>query len=179
MDLSKIQKMLKLVAESDVAELEVEEDGYKLVIRKHAPSIVLQQPHGYYPPVAGPPYVPPAPPTTQAAPVDAGQGQNPGLAVPTVPAEEVDAAKESAPTNVETVDAPIVGTFYRASSPDDDPFVEVGSRVAPGDVLCIIEAMKIMNEIECEVSGVVKRILVENAAPVEFEQPLFEIEPSA
>jgi acetyl-CoA carboxylase biotin carboxyl carrier protein len=74
------------------------------------------------------------------------------------------------------VRAPIVGTFYRRPSPDSDPYVEVGDSVGEGDVLCIIEAMKLMNEIECETSGTVKEILVEDAEPVEFDQPLFVIE---
>ncbi|MEF8864482.1 MAG: acetyl-CoA carboxylase biotin carboxyl carrier protein, partial [Salinibacter sp.] len=74
------------------------------------------------------------------------------------------------------VKAPIVGTFYRAPSPDDDPFVEEGTKVDEGDVLCIIEAMKLMNEIECEASGTVKEILVEDAEPVEFDQPLFVLD---
>jgi len=78
--------------------------------------------------------------------------------------------------NEELVRAPIVGTFYRRPSPDSDPYVEVGDSVGEGDVLCIIEAMKLMNEIECETSGTVKEILVEDAEPVEFDQPLFVIE---
>ncbi|GBE02215.1 MAG TPA: acetyl-CoA carboxylase biotin carboxyl carrier protein [Nitrospirae bacterium] len=76
-----------------------------------------------------------------------------------------------------TVTSPIVGTFYRATSPETDPFVNVGSRVNKGQVLCIIEAMKLMNEIECEVDGVVVRVLVENGQPVEYGEPLFLIEP--
>ncbi|MFB6099595.1 MAG: acetyl-CoA carboxylase biotin carboxyl carrier protein, partial [Salinibacter sp.] len=82
--------------------------------------------------------------------------------------EETEAAADE-----HVVKAPIVGTFYRAPSPDADPFVEVGDSVEEGDVLCIIEAMKLMNEIECETSGTVKEILVEDAEPVEFDQPLF------
>lgn len=81
---------------------------------------------------------------------------------------------ESGPTIVE---APILGTFYRASGPDASPFVEVGDVVKPGDVLCIIEAMKLMNEIESEMSGTIRQILVQNAEPVEYDQPLFVIEP--
>jgi acetyl-CoA carboxylase biotin carboxyl carrier protein len=84
---------------------------------------------------------------------------------------DTDAAAEE-----HVVKAPIVGTFYEAPSPDEDPFVEVGDSVGEGDVLCIIEAMKLMNEIECETSGTIKEILVEDAEPVEFDQPLFVIE---
>lgn len=175
MDLAKIQQMLKLVAESDVAEIEVEEEGYKLVIRKHSPSIVLQPPPGYYPPVHNPGYPQQPLPSQpqQAVGPDAGQPAAP-VSQPEAPVAAVAPAIE---TNLETVHAPIVGTFYRASSPESQAFVEVGSKVALGDVLCIIEAMKIMNEIECEVPGTIRRILVDDTAPVEYEQALFEIEP--
>ena len=99
-----------------------------------------------------------------APPADA----NPAPAAATAPQEAEPAG--------EIIRAPIVGTFYRSPSPDSDPFVRVGDRVQPGDVLCIIEAMKLMNEIECETSGVIKRVFAENAEPVEFDQPLFLIE---
>jgi acetyl-CoA carboxylase biotin carboxyl carrier protein len=80
------------------------------------------------------------------------------------------------PAGVE-VRAPIVGTFYRSPAPDAEPYVSVGDRVKPGDVLCIIEAMKLMNEVECEMSGTVLEVLVENSQPVEFDQPLFVVDP--
>jgi acetyl-CoA carboxylase biotin carboxyl carrier protein len=80
--------------------------------------------------------------------------------------------------NVIEVRAPIVGTFYRAASPDSPPYVEVGQKVKPGDLLCIIEAMKLMNEIPCEVAGIVKEVLIDNAKPVEYDQVLFLIETS-
>ncbi|MFB6249841.1 MAG: acetyl-CoA carboxylase biotin carboxyl carrier protein, partial [Salinibacter sp.] len=102
-------------------------------------------------------------------------------ASPSTPAQET-AENGTAEAETETaaeehvVKAPIVGTFYRAPSPDDDPFVEVGDSVGEGDVLCIIEAMKLMNEIECETSGTVQEILVEDAEPVEFDQPLFVVD---
>src|SRR5690606_36686577 len=98
------------------------------------------------------------------------------------PEGETEAATADVPTQAaleqegEIIRTPIVGTFYRSPSPDSDPFVRVGDRVQPGDVLCIIEAMKLMNEIECETSGIVRRIFVENAEPVVFDQPLFLIE---
>ncbi len=102
------------------------------------------------------------------------------------PVDEVEAKEEdeAAPPDEESsenyhiVEAPLVGTFYRASAPDVDPFVEVGDRVKDGDVLCIVEAMKSMNEIQADVSGVIKEICIENAGLVEFEQPLFKIESS-
>jgi acetyl-CoA carboxylase biotin carboxyl carrier protein len=106
----------------------------------------------------------------------------PPAAAPSAPEAAPSPAPSAAPAeapksaNDLVVQAPIVGTYYAAPSPDADPFVTVGDRVAPGDVLCIIEAMKLMNEIQSEHAGVVKQILVENAEPVEYDQPLFVIE---
>ncbi len=188
MDLAQIRELLEIVAESGVAEIEIEEDEFKLTIRKTAPTITMQQvpqalPYGMNAGAyAQPPYVPPA-----------GAGQ-PGAAAPATSAPSAaapntaqvspgtneraapDEAGAPAGENEVSVPAPIVGTFYRRPSPDDDPYVEVGDEVAPGDVLCIIEAMKLMNEIECEEAGTIKKILVEDAQPVEYEQPLFVIE---
>lgn len=171
MDLKKLREMLKLVAESDVAEIEIDEDGTKVTIRRHAPTISVQ-PSGFYPQMGMYPPAPPAPhaPTAPATP--------PPVAPVPVPAAE--AAPEVVPDkNETTIKAPIVGTYYSSPSPDAEPFVKVGSRVSPGTVLCIIEAMKLMNEIECEESGTVTQILVENTDPVEYDQPLFVIEKDA
>ncbi|WP_103027426.1 acetyl-CoA carboxylase biotin carboxyl carrier protein [Salinibacter altiplanensis] len=202
MELSKIQELLRLVAESGVSEVEIEEDDFKLTIRQDSPQVLMQpaaQPAQlqYGPPQQAPPQqVPPqqappqqaarppqqqpsnapassaAPSGTQAAPEPTEEGTS---AVPTengtAEAEETEGAAEE-----HVVKAPIVGTFYRAPSPDDDPFIEVGDEVQEGDVLCIIEAMKLMNEIECETAGTVQEILVEDAEPVEFDQPLFVLE---
>ncbi|MCS3631903.1 acetyl-CoA carboxylase biotin carboxyl carrier protein [Salinibacter ruber] len=209
MELSKIQELLRLVAESGVSEVEIEEDDFKLTIRQDSPQQVLMQPAAQpaqmqYGPPRQPQYPPQAPPQ-QAPPQQAPQPQQqpshaPASSPPpasggaqaaneagpddtstapapdatengTAEAEETDAAAEE-----HVVKAPIVGTFYRAPSPDDPPFVEVGDEVQEGDVLCIIEAMKLMNEIECETSGTVKEILVEDAEPVEFDQPLFVLD---
>ncbi|WP_262921745.1 acetyl-CoA carboxylase biotin carboxyl carrier protein [Salinibacter ruber] len=209
MELSKIQELLRLVAESGVSEVEIEEDDFKLTIRQDSPQQVLMQPatqpaQMQYGPPRQPQYPPQAPPQ-QAPPQQAPQPQQqpshaPASSPPpasggaqaaneaaqddtstapapdatengTAEAEETDAAAEE-----HVVKAPIVGTFYRAPSPDDPPFVEVGDEVQEGDVLCIIEAMKLMNEIECETSGTVKEILVEDAEPVEFDQPLFVLD---
>jgi acetyl-CoA carboxylase biotin carboxyl carrier protein len=204
MKLSKIQELLRLVAESGVSEVEIEEDDFKLTIRQNSPQ-VLMQPTGYpaqmgygapqgmpqQPPVQQPPQQPAASPQQAApgggqAPQAAGGGQQTttteapqdGAAAPAQEAGENGTAEAEADTAAEeyVVKAPIVGTFYRAPSPDADPFVEEGDTVGEGDVLCIIEAMKLMNEIECETSGTVKEILVEDAEPVEFDQPLFVID---
>ncbi|WP_165089017.1 acetyl-CoA carboxylase biotin carboxyl carrier protein [Neisseria yangbaofengii] len=150
MDLRKLKKLIDLVEESGIAEIEVTEGEEKVRITRAtaAPAPV------YAPaPVAAPTAVT-AVPAAVAAPVAEAPARN--LA---------DAQK-----------SPMVGTFYRAPGPNAKPFVEVGQSVKAGDTLCIIEAMKLMNEIEAEKSGVVKEILVENATPVEFGEPLFIIE---
>jgi acetyl-CoA carboxylase biotin carboxyl carrier protein len=173
MDLERIRELLQVVAESDVAEVEIEEGGLKLVVRKDAPNVTVQPAMSFmpsYPAAAYPPPPPPMaypnpPPAPPVPPDPAQSGPNPGA--------ETDTLK----SNLSEVKAPIVGTFYRSPSPDADPFVEVGDTVSVGQVLCIIEAMKLMNEIEAEYSGTVRKILVEDAQPVEFDQPLFAIEP--
>jgi acetyl-CoA carboxylase biotin carboxyl carrier protein len=135
----------------------------------------------------------PTPNASQQAPSSAPQQQSASQTAPSAPVPNNSNAGSAASTDAESVNgegdisvsadehvitAELVGTFYRAPSPDAEPFVEVGDRIEEGDVLCIIEAMKIMNEIECETSGVIKKVLVDNAEPVEFDQPLFVIEPA-
>ncbi len=146
MDLRKLKTLIDLVAESGIAELEITEGEGKVRIVKFSQTVQ---------PVAA---VQPQP--AQAAPVQA--------AAPAAPAEP------AAPAG-HVVKSPMVGTFYRAPNPSSPPFVEVGATVAEGDALCIIEAMKLLNEIEADKSGVIKEILVENGEPVEFGQPLFVI----
>ena len=163
MDLDRIRDLLRLVAESDVAEVELEEDGLKIVVRKESPNVTFQPAMSYMPP----PY-----------PVPGGYGPPPAPAPAAhTSGHTVGASTPAAASNLVEVKAPIVGTFYRSSSPDAAAFVEVGDTVSSGQVLCIIEAMKLMNEIEAEMSGVVRKILVDNAQAVEFDQPLFAIEP--
>lgn len=195
MDLSKIQELLKIVAESGVAEVEIEEDDFKLTVRCTAPTVMMQPSSPYSMGYAPPPHymAQPAPqqqqggqqpvPQPPAAAPAANASPNNGASNPTdtAPAQDASSTDETAEdaevaAGETLVKAPIVGTFYRAPSPDADSFVEVGDRVGEGDVLCIIEAMKLMNEVECETSGTIKEILVENAEPVEFDQPLFIIE---
>lgn len=156
MDLERIRELLKLVADSGVAEVEIEDEEFRLVVRTSHP-VVAQ-------PVMHAPAPPPAIMTTasvEAAPANAEPSAPPAVAS----ANEV------------VVTAPIVGTFYSSPSPDAPQFVQVGDTVKVGDVLCIIEAMKLMNEIEAEVSGTLKKVLVENAQPVQYDEPLFVIEP--
>jgi len=156
MDLRKLKTLVDLVAESGITELEITEGDGKVRIVKH--------------PVAQPVAMTGAP----AAQV-IGQAQAPATAaVPTAAGAEVPEAAAN-PSTGHTVKAPMVGTFYRASNPGAAPFVEVGQRVQEGDTLCIIEAMKLLNEIDADQSGVITSILVENGAPVEYGQPLFVI----
>ncbi len=157
MDLERLRDILKLVSESDVSEVEIEEEDLRIFVRKAAPASA---------PTVQSWEIPAAQPAPQPAPQPAAAPQAPAAAP--APAE---------PDGTE-VRAPIVGTFYEAASPDSKPYVQVGDSVKAGDVLCIIEAMKLMNEIESEVSGTVRKILVKNATPVEYDQPLFIIEPA-
>ena len=149
MDLRKLKKLIDLVEESGITELEVTEGEEKVRIAKH--SVAAPQQTYMMPP--------------QAAPIAA-----PAAIVPAVVVEEKSALPEG-----DVVKSPMVGTFYRSASPGSDPFVEVGSAVKSGDTLCIVEAMKLLNEIETEFSGTVKAILVENGQPVEYGEPLFII----
>ena len=148
----------------------------KVTVRKESPSVSLH-PAGFYPP---PHYqtVPAAPPAAPPVPVAAAAPAStpPTAPAPAAPAPPAAAASAETSPNEYLVRAPIVGTYYQSPSPDSDPFVSVGSSVTEGSVLCIIEAMKLMNEIESEVSGTVKEILVQDAEPVEYDQPLFVIE---
>ena len=151
MDLRKLKKLIDLVEESGIAEIEVTEGEEKVRITRSVAAPAVQTVYA-------------AAPAPVAAPVAAAQTAS-APAAPAAPANHANAQK-----------SPMVGTFYRAASPTSDPFVEVGQTVKEGQTLCIIEAMKLMNEIEAEKSGVVKAILVENGTPVEYGEPLFVIE---
>ena len=151
MDLNKLKTLIELVSESSVSELEITEAEGKIRIVKGGAAPVT--------PAAAAAYAPP--PVQVIAPAS-------------IPAPEPQEAPPQESGFV--VKAPMVGTFYRASSPGASPFIEVGQSVKEGDTLCIIEAMKILNEIECEKSGTVTKVLVENGQPVEYGQPLFVIE---
>ncbi|MWQ25373.1 acetyl-CoA carboxylase biotin carboxyl carrier protein [Glaesserella parasuis] len=158
MDLRKLKKLIDLVEESGIAEIEVTEGEEKVRITCTVAAPAPAQTIYATAPMAAP--VAPAPAPVAAAPVAAA-------AAPSAPAaRDLSQAQKS----------PMVGTFYRAPSPSAPAFVEVGATVKAGDTLCIIEAMKLMNEIEAEKSGVIKEILVENGQPVEFGEPLFIIE---
>lgn len=160
MDIREIKALIKAVEMSSIDEIEIFEDGKKIRISKNLPGkMVPMQAATVYPatPVAASQVVQPAP-STSSAPAEAEPGS---------PARG---------KNVVEVKAPMVGTFYRAPSPDSPPYVEIGDEVKVGQTLCIIEAMKLMNEIESEYNGRIVDILVENAQPVEYDQVLFLIE---
>ncbi len=152
MDLRKLKTLIDLVAESGISELEVTEENDKVRIVNKVQTVAVTAPA---PVVAAPA------PAPVAAPAAAAAAAAPAPAEPKVEGQ--------------TVTSPMVGTFYRAPNPGAEPFVKVGDHVEVGQTLCIIEAMKLLNEIEAEYSGTVKEICVENAQPVEFGQPLFII----
>ena len=163
MDLAYIKKLMKLVAESGVDELEIEEEGRKIRISKSrhnsAPYSALIPTPAQYSAIGQPPSVPFSSDHSVA------------------PVELAPAAPKELEKTYHEIRSPIVGTFYRAAAPDAEPYVEVGSMIQPGTVLCIVEAMKLMNEIESDVAGRVVKISAENGQPVEYNQTLFLIEP--
>lgn len=154
MDLRKLKTLIDLVSESNVSELEITEAEGKVRIVKSGGTVVQQ-------------YVAPAPAPMAAAPVQPAPAA--------APVAELPAPAPAEPAG-HVVKSPMVGTFYRAASPGAKPFVEVGSQIKEGETICIIEAMKILNEIEADKSGTVTRILGENGQAVEYGQPLFVIE---
>ncbi len=157
MDLNLLKKLIRLVDTSNITDLEVEENGLRVKIAKKNRSFNTgaSQPHIVMAPAS----------------------QSHELADHRPVTDEKPKAEEKS-SNTHEIRSPIVGTFYRAPAPDADAYVQVGDVVAPGSVLCIVEAMKLMNEIESDISGKIIRILVENGKPVEYNQPLFLIEKS-
>ncbi len=158
MELKEIKELIKLVSEAGVSEVEVERGDFKIAIKKIEEKVIVQSTA----PVMQQPVVMQAP--LAAAPV-----------APAAPAAPV--VNEHA-SNLITIKSPMIGTFYKTPSPDKPAFVNIGDEIKPGKVLCIVEAMKLFNEIESEVSGRIVKILVENASPVEYDQPLFLVEPN-
>ena len=159
MDLKDIKAIIDLMRKNSISEFELEKEGFKIRLKRG--------PNGITPPAGeeGGVYVAaPAPPPPMYPPVPGGTA-----AVPPPPV--------AAPPEAE-IKSPMIGTFYRAPSPDAAPYVEVGAPVEPDTVVCIIEAMKVMNEIKAEAKGVITQVLVENGKPVEFGQPLFKIRPA-
>ncbi len=163
MNIKEIQDLIKFVAKSGVSEVEIQQKDFKITIKSEDKSpreekqIIVQA-------------AAPAPAAIAAAPAPA-----PVAAAPAAPAAPAPAPAED---NYVTVKSPMIGTFYRSSSPDKDPFKNVGDSVAVGDTVCIIEAMKLFNEIEAEITGKIVKVLVDDATPVEYDQPLFLVDPS-
>jgi acetyl-CoA carboxylase biotin carboxyl carrier protein len=175
MKLQEIQKLISMLEQSGVNEIELETDGMKLRLSKAVPPA----------PAVTPTQQPPTPIFFMAPPAGASVPAPAPAAAPANPASQPPAAQEPPaappqrprPANAHEVHSPMVGTFYRSPAPGADPFVKIGDRVKKGQTLCIIEAMKLMNEIECEIDGTVVDVLVENAQPVEYGEPLLLIEP--
>ncbi|MGN6415977.1 MAG: acetyl-CoA carboxylase biotin carboxyl carrier protein [Pseudobacter sp.] len=163
MDFKQIQELIKMINKSNIGEVSIEEKGFKLTIKQKeepAQNVIAAPVHA--PLQAYAPQPAALPQTAASAPAAAGSPK----------------AAEPAADNLITIKSPMIGTFYRSPAPGKPVFVEVGSEVAPGKVVCIIEAMKLFNEIESEVSGKIVKILVEDASPVEYDQPLFLVEPA-
>ena len=154
MDLKQIHELIKIVNKSNIGEISIEDKDGKVTIKQKEDQIVT---------VAAPA----APQVYNVAPQPAAQA----------PVASAPAAPVAAATNTIIIKSPMIGTFYRKSGPDKPAFAEVGTEVSPGKVVCIIEAMKLFNEIESEVSGTIVKVLVDDASPVEYDQPLFEVQP--
>lgn len=164
MDLNYLRKLLKIFDDSSAVELRIEEEGVNLRLAKQSNGTMVQQltpQHQVF-------HVPSAIPAAPSLPATTAEQ--------TEQQEQPKAAAPAQPTNTHQIVSPIVGTFYRSPAPDAEQFVQVGMRVTPGTTLCIVEAMKLMNEIESDVAGTIVKVLVENAQPVEYGQPLFDIQ---
>jgi acetyl-CoA carboxylase biotin carboxyl carrier protein len=163
MDFKQIQELIKLINKSNIGEVTIEEKGFKITVKQKEEHVQQVIAAPYQPALTASSYAAPA----VSAPASGG-----------VPANGKSKPVETAVDNLVTIKSPMIGTFYRSSSPDKPAFVNVGDETEPGKVVCIIEAMKLFNEIESEVKGKIVKVLVEDASPVEFDQPLFLVDPS-
>ena len=167
MDIKEIQELIKFVAKSGATEVNLEIDNVKISIKSPAKkgavpeTTIIQQI-----------------PVAQGAPAVMPVAAAPAPAVEALAAKALAADKSSEEDKYITVKSPMIGTFYRKPSPDKDTFVNIGDTIKPGDVLCVVEAMKLFNEIESEVSGKIVKVLVDDSTPVEYDQPLFLVDPS-
>lgn len=163
MDIKEIQSLIKFVAKSGATEVKLETDNFKITIRTGSQDAGQEKTYVQHIPVqaAPPAHTPPVSPGPESSTRD------------TTPRTESDESSKYI-----TIKSPIIGTFYRKPSPDKPAFVEVGDNISKGDVLCVIEAMKLFNDIESEVAGKIVKVLVEDSSPVEFDQPLFLVDPS-
>lgn len=164
MDFKQIQELIKMINKSNIGELTVEQKDFRVTIKQkeeHVTQVMTAAPVQ-------------ASPANIAAPQPVSNNQQPTTGA----SAEKSKSGEAVSANTITVKSPMIGTFYRKSSPDKPNLVDVGTDIAPGTVVCIIEAMKLFNEIESEVKGKIVKVLVEDASPVEYDQPLFLVEPS-
>lgn len=161
MDFKQIQELIKMINKSNIGEVSIEQKDFKITVRQKKDKVI-------------------AAPATLMAPVGAPIAPLPPVGYPVqqadVPLAEKTSPSEEASTTV-TIKSPMIGTFYRKPSPDKPNFVDEGDSIVPGKTICVIEAMKLFNEIEAEISGKIVKVLVEDASPVEFDQPLFIVEP--
>lgn len=159
METKEIQKLIDFIAQSGLDEVNIETTDLKIKVKRYgsAPTASLS--------------------SSQAAPARSYAPVTPTTAVTHSAPAEPAVSSESASSNLITIKSPMIGTFYRASSPETPAFANIGDEIKPGKVVCVIEAMKLFNEIESEISGKIVKVLVENATPVEFDQPLFLVEP--
>ena len=157
MDLKQIHELIKIINKSNIGEISIEDKDGKVTIKQKEEAVV-----------------------TVAAPQPQVYTTGPAPATPVLAAPSATAAPAPAPKvdNLVTIKSPMIGTFYRRSSPDKPILAEVGAEIIPGKVVCIIEAMKLFNEIESEIKGTIVKVLVEDASPVEYDQPLFLVEPA-
>jgi acetyl-CoA carboxylase biotin carboxyl carrier protein len=162
MDFKQIQELIKMINKSNIGEVSIEEKGFKLMIKQKEEPVqqIISAPVQAHPIAA-----------VAAVPVAAGPA-------PAAAAEKSARPVEPPVDNTVTIKSPMIGTFYRSPSPDKPSFANVGDEIQPGTVVCIIEAMKLFNEIESEVKGRIVKVLVEDASPVEYDQPLFLVEPA-
>lgn len=162
MNLNEIQDLIKFVAKSGVSEVEIEQKDFKIVIKASGKASVTA----------------PAPVITQQIPMAVAPVAAPVVTPVAAPVAEAPKTPAAENGNLITVKSPMIGTFYRSPGPDKPVFVNVGDTIKKGDKICIIEAMKLFNEIEAEVSGKIVKVLVDDAKPVEYDQPLFLVDPS-
>lgn len=162
MDFKQIQELIKMINKSNIGELTVEQKDFRVTIKQKEEHITQVVSSG----------------AMQAAPVQAVASQPPHSLPQAPTAAEKPTVVDVPADNTITIKSPMIGTFYRKSSPDKPNLVDIGNEVTPGKVVCIIEAMKLFNEIECEVKGKIIKVLIEDASPVEYDQPLFLVEPA-
>lgn len=161
MDFKQIQELIKMVNKSNIGEVTIEQKDFKVTVKQKEDKIT-QVVSAVAPMQSAPMSAPPAPVAAAASPVPPAEKQKPSAAA----------------DNLITIKSPMIGTFYRKSSPDKPNLVDIGTEITPGSVVCIIEAMKLFNEIESEIKGRVVKVLVDDASPVEYDQPLFLVEPA-